>query len=33
LYDHNPLLAAKCIFMSTILCLITTPLIVLLLLS
>ena len=33
LYDNNPVLAAKCIFMSTILCLVTTPLIVLLFLS
>lgn len=30
LYDNNPIFAAKCIFMSTILCLLTTPLIVLL---
>ena len=33
LYDNNPILAAKSIFMSTVLCVITTPLIVLLLLS
>ncbi|MCL1830699.1 MAG: AEC family transporter [Oscillospiraceae bacterium] len=33
LYDNNPVLAAKSIFMSTLLCLITTPLIVLIFLS
>jgi len=33
LYDNNPVFAAKCIFISTILCVLTTPVIVTLLLS